>query len=150
VQKNYLAIVEGKVKKEEIWQDKLIRDIEKKKTFISKENSSGKIAITKVTPLAANDSCSLIKAEIVTGRTHQIRVQAASRGHPLLGDVKYRKTKNNEQRTMNKGLKADFYLHAWKLEFLEYSIEATPPQEFLRKIEELFSIDLTTKAHKVK
>jgi 23S rRNA-/tRNA-specific pseudouridylate synthase len=133
-----MAIVEGNVEKEEIWQDKLVRDTEKKKSFISKENSNDKIAITKVTPLAAKDNYSLIRAEIATGRTHQIRVQAASRGHPLLGDVKYGKAKNNEQRIMNKGLKANFYLHAWKLEFLEHSIEAPLPQEFRDKIKILF------------
>jgi 23S rRNA pseudouridine1911/1915/1917 synthase len=33
--------------------------------------------------------CTWLEIELATGRTHQIRVQAASRGHPLLGDVQY-------------------------------------------------------------
>jgi len=113
VKKTYLAVVEGIIKSEEDWQDELVRDREKKKTFICK-NSGGKTAITKVTPVAHDGGYTLIKAQITTGRTHQIRAQAASHSHPLAGDVKYGGKKSKE----------GFFLHAWKLEFLDYSIEA--------------------------
>ncbi|WP_461248009.1 pseudouridine synthase [Treponema sp. R6D11] len=84
VRKTYLAIVEGELKKEETWQDELIRDKEMKKTFVSQTNTDGgKTAITKVTPLATDGNYTLIKAEIATGRTHQIRAQAAFHGYPL-------------------------------------------------------------------
>jgi 23S rRNA pseudouridine955/2504/2580 synthase len=117
VRKIYLAIVEGNVKSEEIWQDELIRDKEKKKTFVSENNTGGsKTAVTKVTPLAADGGYTLIKAEIATGRTHQIRAQAAFHGYPLAGDKKYGGKK------FGKG--SGFFLHAWKLEFLEYTITA--------------------------
>ncbi|MCL2765990.1 MAG: RluA family pseudouridine synthase [Treponema sp.] len=111
VRKTYLAVTEGIIKKNEIWQDLLTRDKEKKKTFIT--DSGGKQAVTKITTLAAGDNYSLIKAEISTGRTHQIRAQAAYHGHPLAGDIKY-----------GSSARGGFFLHAWKLEFLEYSIEA--------------------------
>ena len=117
VRKTYLAIAEGTVKSEEIWQDDLIRDKEKKKTFVLQTNTEGgKNAVTKVTPLAADGSYTLIKAEIATGRTHQIRAQAASHGYPLAGDKKYGGKKF--------GKESGFFLHAWKLEFLEYTITA--------------------------
>jgi len=124
VRKTYLAVVEGIMKSEEIWQDALIRDHEKKKTFIKKDDQEGKLtqtktAITKVIPLAAEDGNTLIKAEISTGRTHQIRAQAAAHGYPLLGDIKY-----NSHGEINRGKISNFFLHAWKLEFLEYMIEA--------------------------
>jgi len=166
VRKTYMAIVEGNVNKEEIWKDELVRDREKKKTFVSPENESGRIvlktngqtgaktAITKVTPLAANGNYTLIKAEIATGRTHQIRAQAASRGHPLAGDVKYggRRTTDSglvcqpavksEKKVSGKKREvksiSGFFLHAIKLEFLEYSIEAPVPEEFRKKITCLF------------
>jgi len=112
--KTYLAVVEGIVKSEEIWQDELIRDKEKKKTFISQIAAGGKTAVTKVTPLAEEGNYTLIKAEISTGRTHQIRAQAAFHGHPLAGDKKYG----------GKKFGRGFFLHAWKLEFLEYEITA--------------------------
>jgi 23S rRNA pseudouridine955/2504/2580 synthase len=131
VRKTYLAIVEGTIKNEEIWQDELIRDTEKKKTFISNTTTdNSKTAITKVTPLATEDDCTLIKVEITTGRTHQIRAQAAAHGHPLAGDIKY--GGSSKQRIKNKKQSVDFFLHAWKLEFLEYSIEA-PIQQNLKQ-----------------
>jgi len=132
VRKTYLAIVEGNVEKEEIWEDLLVRDKDKKKTFVSKAVSGdGKNAITKLTPLAAasvkGTRYSLVMAEIATGRTHQIRAQAASRRLPLMGDRKY-----------GGHGKDGFFLHAWKLEFLEFSIEAPLPQAFKEKVEEIF------------
>jgi len=127
VHKTYLAIVEGTVKKEEIWEDELIRDKEMKKTFISPSDSSAsKNAVTKIKPLANESGCSLILAEIATGRTHQIRAQAASHGHPLAGDRKY-----------GGSGKGGFFLHAWKLDFLDISIEAPIPDAFMKKLKTL-------------
>jgi 23S rRNA pseudouridine955/2504/2580 synthase len=125
IRKTYLALVEGKIEKEEIWQDELTRDKEKKKTFIAKKSGTGKDAITKITPLSFKDGYTLIKAEIETGRTHQIRAQAAAHGHPLVGDIKYgaKKIRNKELEIKNKN-KVDIFLHAWKLEFLDVKIEA--------------------------
>jgi len=124
VRKTYLAIVQGKVEKDELWEDALVRDREMKKTFVS---SDGKNAVTKIKPLASKNAYSFVSAQIATGRTHQIRAQAAAHGHPLTGDKKYG----------GRG-KGGFFLHAWKLEFLEYSIEAPPPEAFKRKVSELF------------
>jgi len=115
--KTYLAVVEGNVKSEEIWQDDLFRDKERKKTYVSHGDSGGgKNAVTKVTPLASDGNYTLIKAEIATGRTHQIRAQAAFHGHPLAGDKKYGGKKFGDG--------GGFFLHAWKLKFLEYGITA--------------------------
>jgi len=127
VRKTYIAIVKGAVKNEEIWEDELFRDREMKKTFVSSPDSAdGKTAITKIKPLANGGGYSLITAEIATGRTHQIRAQAAFHGHPLAGDVKY------------EGGRGGFFLHAWKLEFLEHSIEAPLPAAFRERIAALF------------
>jgi 23S rRNA pseudouridine955/2504/2580 synthase len=132
VRKTYLAIVEGNVKNEEIWEDELIRDKEKKKTFVCDgKNRAGKNAVTKITPLATKNNYTLVAAEIATGRTHQIRAQASSHGHPLYGDKKY-----------GGHGKDGLYLHAWKLEFSEYSIEAPPPEDFRKKTTELFGADI--------
>jgi len=147
IRKTYLTIVEGKVEKDEVWQDELFRDKERQKTFVSGQNS-GKTAVTNIIPLVTKNGYTLIKAQIITGRTHQIRAQAASHGHPLLGDLKYsgKRSKNMNTRTTDyhglNGLarinKVDFYLHAWKMEFLEHSIEAPLPQAFKEKVRELF------------
>jgi len=128
VKKTYLAIVQGKVEKEELWEDALVRDSEMKKTFVS---SDGKNAVTKIKPLSCKGAYSLVSAQIATGRTHQIRAQAAAHGHPLAGDKKYG----------GQG-KGGFFLHAWKMEFLEYYIEAPLPEAFKRKISEFFGIKI--------
>jgi 23S rRNA pseudouridine955/2504/2580 synthase len=136
VRKTYLAIVEGKINKEEIWEDHLTRDSEKKKTFVS-GSEDGKTAITKIKPLAQEGNYSLVMAKIVTGRTHQIRAQAASRGYPLANDRKY--GGHNFGSSLDGGGKGGFFLHAWKIEFLENKIEAPLPKKFKEKIKVLFS-----------
>ena len=123
VRKTYLAVVEGELKGEETWQDELVRNKEIKKTFVSPNTDGGKTAVTKVTPLASDGNYTLIKAEIATGRTHQIRAQAAFHGYPLAGDKKYGGKK------FGKG--SGFFLHAWKLEFLEYTITAPLSTSYL-------------------
>jgi len=128
VKKTYIAIIEGKIDKEEIWEDSLARDSEKKKTFVSGAED-GKTAVTRIKPLAYEGGYSLIMAEIATGRTHQIRAQAASHGHPLAGDRKY------GGRKLDGGL----FLHAWKIEFLEIKITAPVPEKFTEAINALFS-----------
>jgi 23S rRNA pseudouridine955/2504/2580 synthase len=131
VRKIYLAIVEGNVKHEEVWEDLLVRDKDINKTFISMEKTGeSKRATTKIKPLAVSGNYSLITAEIATGRTHQIRAQAAFHGYPLLGDCKY-------SGGYDKG---GFFLHAWKMEFLSFSIEAPLPDKFREKIKALFGI----------
>ena len=153
IKKQYLAIVEGVIEKTVFWQDELIRDAHRKKTFTDGITKSigVKKALTMVKPLITNEKCSLILAEIETGRTHQIRSQAAARGHPLLGDRKYG----------GKSLRGGFLLHAWRLEFPEEAdtcrpalpslalpslIEAPLPKNFQEKIRELFGEDFDSPA----
>jgi len=128
--KTYLAIVEGNVGGEEYWEDLLVRDKDRRKTFVLQEKTDGsRDAVTKIRPVAAGSGYSLITAEIATGRTHQIRAQAAFHGYPLLGDGKYSGRGNG-----------GFFLHAWKMDFLSFSIEAPPPGKFIEKTEALFGI----------
>ena len=131
--KTYLAIVEGRITGDEIWQDELIHDTTAKKTFTGGAAGS-KNALTAVKALASNGSFTLIEARMVTGRTHQIRAQAASHGHPLAGDVKYG----------GHGFSGGFYLHAWKmdmgghLEGFPQPLVAPLPESFRSHISALF------------
>ena len=141
IKKTYLAIINGALKAEEIWQDDLVRDKTKKKTFVSQKNKidndrCAKEAVTKVTPLMSDNNLTLITAEIATGRTHQIRVQAATHGFPLLGDVKYSKERERgiirDEELGVRNLKiVDIFLHAWRMEFLDFFIEAPLPQTWI-------------------
>jgi len=53
------------------------------------DSGPGKEAVTQFRMLAAYDGCSLLEAQPETGRTHQLRLQLAHLGHPLLGDRLY-------------------------------------------------------------
>ena len=55
----------------------------------------GRTAITLYKTLQVKDGLSLIECELITGRTHQIRAQFAAAGHPLLGDGKYGRNRDN-------------------------------------------------------
>ena len=139
--KTYLAIVDGCITKEAIWQDTLIRNKSEKKTIIKKagmrsknsNDKTSKFAITTIRPLAGNKNHTLIEAKIKTGRTHQIRAQAAAHGYPLSGDMKY----NNNTHYPG------YFLHAYKMEFTEIpegfpSVVIAPlPQAFRNQIKTL-------------
>ena len=57
----------------------------------------GKTAVTLYKTLAVENGLSLVECDLITGRTHQIRAQFAAAGHPLLGDGKYGRERDNKQ-----------------------------------------------------
>ncbi|MGQ4877394.1 RluA family pseudouridine synthase [Billgrantia sp. LNSP4103-1] len=82
-------------------------------------DAAGKVARTRFAVREALPRASLIEAEPVTGRTHQIRVHAAHAGHPLLGDDKYG-SREGESLAKALGL-SRLFLHAEALTFPEPS-----------------------------
>lgn len=110
VRKIYKAIVEGAVEKE---QGEIRKAIEKgefeegKKVRIAKE-MSGKRAVTKYRVIERYENASLLRVEIETGRTHQIRIHFSDMGHPLIGEKLYGKEGGRE-----------FKRHALHAEILE-------------------------------
>lgn len=97
-EKEYLAVVEGKLPESGVMEDFLVKDKKNCKVFVSKDGRPDvKYAKLEYTVLAERKGLSLVKVQLHTGRTHQIRVQFSSRGFPLVGDTKYGKqgTKDN-------------------------------------------------------
>jgi len=86
--KTYHAVVLGKTKEFDILKDKLLKDT---KTNITKVDNNGKEAILEYSLVGYKNDMSLVKINLKTGRSHQIRVQFSSRNHPLYGDQKYNK-----------------------------------------------------------
>ena len=90
VNKTYIAVVKGVVKKDE---GKIIIPLSKKeinkneKVFPDYEN--GKTAITKYEIVKRYKEYTKIKLFPVTGRTHQLRVHMKEIGHPIINDIKY-------------------------------------------------------------
>ena len=87
--KEYVAQVHGTPPPEGDWQDLLFKDGRKNKVFVVKRQRTGvKAARLEYRRLTDTDP-SLVRIRLHTGRSHQIRVQFASRGFPLVGDHKY-------------------------------------------------------------
>lgn len=142
--KYYLAVLGGDVKTEPestyaVWDDVLERDERSRVTSVRQPDRApalsdtgasgrtpsnrGRRAVTFVRPLAVGGppAVTLCLVKIETGRTHQIRAQAAAHGHPLAGDAKYggRRPTVHGARPLGAGTGGEngtragsFYLHA--------------------------------------
>ena len=91
VQKVYWACVEGQVAPESgRWEDCLYKvEGEPRAEVVAADHPKGRHAALRYRVLKSFDWGTWLEIELETGRTHQIRVQAASRGHPVLGDKQY-------------------------------------------------------------
>lgn len=87
--KEYVAMVHGTPPEEGDWEDLLFKDSSKNKVFVVKRMRGGvKKARLEYRRLTQGET-SLVRIRLHTGRSHQIRVQFASRKFPLVGDHKY-------------------------------------------------------------
>ena len=87
--KEYVAMVKGTPPESGDWTDLLWKDSRKNKVFVVNRVRGGvKEARLTYNRLTGGDP-SVVRIRLYTGRSHQIRVQFASRGFPLLGDHKY-------------------------------------------------------------
>ena len=128
VKKTYIALVRGVFKENEATIDMPIgrSTSDRKKMAI---NKNGKNAITHIKVLKRFDKYTLLKVNIETGRTHQIRVHLSHIGYPIVGDYTYSNGKNEFDVVGQ-------CLHAQKLEFKhpitqkDMCLEAELPQYF--------------------
>jgi len=103
-------------------------------------HDAGRAAATRVRPIAAGEDCSLLELELLTGRTHQIRVHLAHAGHPVLGDDKYGDFALN--RALAKAGVTRLMLHARRLGFAHpltgehVELEAPLPPDMRRYAED--------------
>lgn len=131
VEKKYLAVVKGSWP----YKQKLISSYLKKNQLRSGErevriNPKGKESKTNFKKIKDNLTISLLMCEMITGRTHQLRVQTSNEGHPIIGDKKYGDSEINTLYK-KKGIKR-MLLHAKSINFkeLNFSIETNEPKIF--------------------
>lgn len=89
VEKRYLALVAGQWDRGRVeLTDRLRKTARGGERFVEVDEE-GKHAVSVFRPVDLHRLASLLEIELKTGRTHQIRVQAAAAGHPLAGDDRY-------------------------------------------------------------
>lgn len=147
IKKEYVCVASGQWPKEEA--GRVVLPI---KRFVlangerrAKVSQDGKVSITEFKQLKTMSHATLLNALPVTGRTHQIRVHAATLGYPLLGDEKYG-DKNANRLARDLGY-SGLALHARKLSFTlagePVEVEARLPVKLQKFVEKLENLHLT-------
>ena len=132
IKKNYLAFTYGILDKNNFEVNKNISRNKVQRTKFNVSENLGKNAITKVKNIRTfHGSISLLDCEIITGRTHQIRVHLLSLGLPIIGDKDYKLNKEQKFRLGNIEESLRNYitffprqaLHSHKIEFNHPNLE---------------------------
>jgi 23S rRNA pseudouridine955/2504/2580 synthase len=117
VQKEYLALVQGR------WNPHISRvkaplrkNVLQSGKRIVRVSAEGKSAISKFSIEQQFTTVTLLRVQLLTGRTHQIRVHASHEGHPIAGDSKYGDEMFNRQ--MRDYQLKRLFLHAEKLDIV--------------------------------
>jgi 23S rRNA pseudouridine1911/1915/1917 synthase len=145
IEKEYISLVYGTPRKKsgEIRTDIGRSASDRKK--MSTKSKRGKEAVTLYEVVNCFKAASLVKARIITGRTHQIRVHFASTGHPVLGDKTYGektalKLKNRTIRFSRQMLHSGYLKFTHPLTGKTLELTAPMPEDMEKAIEELRSI----------
>ena len=130
VVRKYLAIVNGKVEKNEGTIKSYLKETKTLLVYSSNDKKNGQLAITNYRKILDYNNLSLLEITLKTGRKNQIRVHMSDLGYSILGDKKYG-VKTKEDR---------LYLHAYYLKFnhpitgQELEVELDIPKKFLIKL----------------
>jgi 23S rRNA pseudouridine1911/1915/1917 synthase len=118
VAKFYMGVVEGEMPPERMLMSDHLRKIADKPLaeIVSPEAEGAKLAQLVAQPIISHAGLTLVRIELLTGRMHQIRLQLASRGSPILGDWSY-----GSSQTFGaldpEGWRQCLALHSLRLEF---------------------------------
>jgi RluA family pseudouridine synthase len=96
--RRYLAWVAGVPREDELTLRSWLAENSAHRVWAAGPERGGKLAVTHVRVVSRRDDRSLVEATLETGRKHQIRVQLADAGHPILGDRRYGPTGRTASR----------------------------------------------------
>jgi RluA family pseudouridine synthase len=144
VRKDYLCLLRGDPGVRGIWKDHLSlkRDGSKARSVVLRGHAPNAELHFRRLGYSTSHRMSLVQVELMTGKTHQIRVQAKSRQHPLCGDDIYGDFSWNKKMQRELGL-GRLFLHAWRLQLQHPStkrllrIEAPLPEELEQALQRL-------------
>ncbi|MEI3611018.1 RluA family pseudouridine synthase [Pseudogracilibacillus sp. SO30301A] len=130
LERKYLAIVRGKVaSRNGTLEHYLQKDRRKNEVLVVHPNAeNAKKALLHYRVLGQKDKLSLIEVRLVTGRSHQIRVQLSAIGNPLFGDQLYGKRINNVGQQIALWAYELSFIHPVKKERI--TVQSNPPKKF--------------------
>ncbi len=112
IQKTYLALVSGSLKKTQgVINIPLRKKMLEKHEKVVPDFEEGKEAITKFKLLKKHHDYSLVELQPLTGRTHQLRVHLKELGCPIINDVKY-----GGKDVLRRNISNRLCLHAYQIE----------------------------------
>ena len=127
VNKFYLAEVVGYFDVDKLYTAYLVKDAKRSLVKIFDKCVSGSKKIeTKMTTLKASKASSLLKVQIIGGKTHQIRAHLAHLGHAIVGDGKYGRREDYQKFKAKHQM-----LFAYKLEFQKIGLEELDGKTFI-------------------
>ncbi len=97
-EKKYLAVVHGRCEKPSGMITSYLAEDAAYNVYPTTDRKKGKLSQTAYTVLRMTKKYSLLEVVLLTGRKNQIRVHLASIGHPIVGDTKYGKEDDKQQR----------------------------------------------------
>lgn len=118
IRRFYMAVVSGQLRDSLHIKSRMKKLVGENRVSNCQNGEKGVSAETVLTPRRISDEFTLIEAELITGRSHQIRVHLAEAGYPIIGDNKYGDQRINERMKQRFSLSAQF-LHAYCLYFTD-------------------------------
>ena len=118
IHKSYIALLDGIIDKNGRIEAPLLKDSSTGFVKVSSADRGAKKAITEYELISHNNKYSLVEANLITGRTHQLRVHFTYINHPILGDQKYGNFAENKLFDERFNYHYQF-LHAYKVKFDE-------------------------------
>ena len=127
IEKTYYAVCTGKLKEEGLHEGYWSKNTKTNQVLITAENRTDSEPVkTSFYIAAVKSGLSLIRVELHTGKTHQIRAHLSMLGSPILGDPKYGNAKANKKYNQMTQLLAAYSFKIKEWPFSEYFEEPSP------------------------